>query len=310
MKKFCIASLTHNSPEKARALYLCYHNLWMHTNFSGSIDVKLFINQSNPDIDKSLEKLEKEFGESSGKEKYFNFDVYESEVNLGCSYGINRINEMTFDYEYVLFLEADWILLPENEEWLNECLSCLDEYPNVDFIYLRMFESSYKVRHHGSHWALLNLNQNKFRFIDSPIYTNNPIIRRNARFFEEKVLPLPEIVNETKESEHWGDAENSNEDSCRSMVAYYYKFGVFVHYDYDGYFDDEGNFLRTPIKCPYSDKCKFGFIHSIEQGFCCLCEETDSIIDVDEKYIKFMDNLDKIGYDIQFVEKPKDEPQE
>lgn len=296
---FCIASLTHDADGRGRSLYGTYAQFYKNTNWNGPLEVHLFLNGSNEEIANALEKIESEFCDST-KEKYFVLSLYESDKNLGCSIGINSINAITQNYEYVLFLEGDWICYTDDKDWLEKSLNFMENRTDVDMIYLRLLRNSFKIRHHSGYWALekdsiMQLENSDFRSISSPIYTNNPMIRRNARFFDTGILPLPEIENEVHGSDNWGKAEIDIESKPKGILnGYYYKFGVFIHYDYKDDFNDDGTFkLRNPLYCPLFDKCKFGFIEDMEPVFCVGCtEDYEDIQDVDDRYIHYHRILD------------------
>lgn len=297
-KLFCITSLTHDAEGREIALYDTYTTFYRNTYFSGKLKVFLLINGTSEKLVETVERIDKEFGHSP--EKSFDIELIESDINLGCSKGINWINEFGKDYKYVLFLEGDWITLKGSPTWLEESISFMEEREWVDMVYLRTFENSFKVRHHGSQWALTKENtetQETFRKIESPIYTNNPMIRRNASFYDKCILPLTEIENEVHGSEHWGKAEIEAEAKCRNTcIAYYYKFGVFIHFDRPSVFDTKtGEYInRAPMFCPYFEKCKFGFIEDMEPVFCAGCNpyEYEDWDTVDKQYRRYCDVKD------------------
>ena len=58
-----------------------------------------------------------------------------SEKNLGLSHGMNRLNECTKPYKYVLMIEDDWYCLPKkitgiNKSWLKTCIDFMEEKEN------------------------------------------------------------------------------------------------------------------------------------------------------------------------------------
>ena len=64
------------------------------------------------------------------------FKIVHSNVNNGVGYGINRLNDLSIDYEYSLFLEGDWITLPkqytnQDKNWLIRSLELMDK-ENLD----------------------------------------------------------------------------------------------------------------------------------------------------------------------------------
>lgn len=304
-KDFCIASLTHDAEGRAEALYLTYLSFYNNTNWEGGLQVKLFLNGVNEKLGEAIRKIEN----LNTKEKYFDLEVIFSDENLGCSTGLNMINNITYvqNYKYVLFLEGDWICLQNDKNWLNDSLQYLEEHTDIDLIYLRIFESSYKVRHHGSTWAFEpnTLVKDTFRPIYDVRYTNNPCIRRNYEFYEKGILPLNEYTGETHDSPDWGKAENDAEYSTQGVInAVYYKFGIFIHYDSPNLFDNNGNFkCPEPMFCPYLDKCKYGFIRDNEPIFCVGCNplNNDTYEMIDERYIHHHDILNAKNNKIKLV---------
>lgn len=300
-KTLCIASLTHDAVGRGRALYLTYASFYRNTNWKGELEVHLFVNGQSDELSDAIEKIKTEFCDTT-KEKYFSLSIHVSEANLGCSIGVNSINEITKEFEYVLFLEGDWICYDVDKNWLHDSLDLLKSHQDIDMIYLRMFENSYKIRHHGAQWAMKGVSLSQletgiFRNIQDPIYTNNPMLRRNKRFFDTGILPLPEIPNETHESENWGKAENDTENAPRGILnAVYYRYGVFIHYDCKEAFTDDAVFVNNnEMHCPWFNKCKFGFIQDMEPIFCVGCDTVsyEDIQDVDEKYIHYWNTLNR-----------------
>lgn len=299
-KIFCIASLTHAAEGRGRALYATYASFYKNTDWRGELVVHLYVNGQSEELSKAIDKLDVEFSDNS-KEKFFTFNVYESDVNLGCSSGVNVINDITKEYEYVLFLEGDWMCQNIDKNWLRDSLDLLINHQDIDMIYLRMFENSYKIRHHGAQWAmkgqsLQQLNTWIFRTILEPVYTNNPMLRRNKRFFDTGILPLPEVANETHDSVDWGKPELDIEHAPEGVLnAVYYRYGIFMHYDWSHMFTEDGEFINpAPLQCPWFLKCKFGFIEDKEPVFCVGCNQSqyEDIETVDEYYVHYCDTMD------------------
>ena len=124
--------------------------------------------------------------------------------------------------------------------------------------------------------SLQQLNTELFRNILEPVYTNNPMLRRNKRFFDTGILPLPEVANETHDSVDWGKPELDIEHAPEGVLnAVYYRYGIFIHYDWDHMFTEDGEFINpAPLHCPWFLKCKFGFIEDKEPVFCVGCNQS------------------------------------
>lgn len=289
-KRFAIAILTHNEADRADALLRTFIALVNNTTYGNVIPCYIFVNGSNSDIDTVVSHIMNAYSNA------FDFTVAKCTDNNGCSFGVNEVNYMVKDYEYVLFLEGDWVLLNNTpKKWLENCLHHLDTNPNVDQIYLRRITSSLECRQfYGTPYMVdgsMHENHRVFSKSHMHIYTNNPVIRRNKAFYDKGVLPLPYIENETKHSENWGLAEIQHENKAE-LNSDIYRRGIFVHI-FPQWFTAESQFgkgmhfqpcLEHPIPCK---ECRFGFIHREEPGWCKICLEnpTEDYDIIENKYV-------------------------
>jgi hypothetical protein len=307
MNKFCIATLTHNSPGR--------DNFLKHTidsflqQYTKEIDWFIFCNGKNESIERVVEE---------GKKRYLNCNfIYKyNEKNLGVGGGINQLNEMVTDYEYVLFLEGDWILCPEdvsgiNINWVEKCIELLDIEEEIDFIFLRRYTSDYEHRQFTYGYYILPSNIQKhfqysnfnfYEFKNKP-YTNNPGIRRQKRFFEERIFPLDEFLDENgssmeiKGNELWGKAEINAEHKTKNIKSVNLELGVFVHCDNWHTQNDWISGRKVINSCnKYNvkgmSKCKYGFLIN-EDKFCVHCDHSKDFTDLsahDGRYIKSLND--------------------
>lgn len=230
IKKIAIVILTHKEVDRPDALLRCVSGLVNNTVHSSIVPIYLFSNGISDDLRCAIDYVK--------DRKYEHFvvnDVKINETNLGCSFGVNSANEMVRDYEYVLFLEGDWIMINGiDKNWLSDCIKFLDDNPEVDQIYLRKIQSSMENRcFYGTRW-FSHISEDMFRNTDMSIYTNNPVIRRNNRFYELGILPLPYIENEVKGQPQWGAAEIEHENKAH-LESRIYKYGIFGHFEYYQY---------------------------------------------------------------------------
>lgn len=277
MKKFCISTLTHNDVNRDLYLELTITNFLENTIIE-NIDWYILINGKSDLIEEKLKILIEKY-------KNINFITIKSDINLGVGTGINLLNTYTENYEYVLFIEGDWLLLDEkstnfNKNWLNECLIFLETNNDIDQIYLRKYLNDIDDRQFGYGYWIKNENilkiENDFLFLKEKDYTNNPTLRRNKSFYELNIFPLNEYFDEDnnpteiKGLRDWGQAEINVGENGKKLKTVYLLFGVFVHIDnYIIYNKNENK------GCYKFEKynCKYGFLYPLEK-FCIGCDLT------------------------------------
>lgn len=278
-KKIAIAILTHKEVDRPDALLRCVSGLVNNTVHNSIVPIYLFSNGISDDLNCAIDYVK--------DRQYENFKIEQvkiNETNLGCSFGVNSANEMVRDYEYVLFIEGDWIMLNGTDKnWLSDCIKHLDDNPEVDQIYLRRMQSSQETRCFYATVWFSHVSNDKFRETNMHTYTNNPVIRRNSKFYELGVLPLPSIENEVKGTEQWGEAEIQHENKAQ-LNSRIYKFGVFGHFDSWNYTLESQygrgisfqKVIRNDRQLP-CENCKFGFIECDEPGWCNKCKEMNTL---------------------------------
>lgn len=146
----------------------------------------------------------------------------------------------------------------------------------------------------------IDFNNIKYRFINNANYTNNPQIRRNKRFYDIGIFPLPEYNNETKGSDNWGKAEIDRMSlGAEKLTTYYLNLGIMGHHEYierviPNY---QANKLTSDLDissftnyCKFNSLCKYGFItNNINTEFCDVCNNSiinEPIQTHDDRFIK------------------------
>ncbi len=227
------------------------------------------------------------------------FIVKHSDKNLGCGAGVNRANNLVREYKYVLFLEDDWIHLPNKivgtkETWLKDVINFMENQKDCDFIYLRKIKSETETIRgsiwYGYHPELFEREKNGYIKLTEAEYTNNPHLRRNDALYEKEVLPLIEFFDENgcaleiKGNKEWGLAELK---AKRVKNFWINSSGPFSHEDLE-------TKKYKKIGCgKYRQKgistCKYNYIeftngeHS--KNWCLVCN-----MEKNKKYIYLKDN--------------------
>lgn len=282
-KKFCIQTLTHNDANRDLFLERTISSFIENTTISesiknkdGKLDWFIRINGLSTQMELVISTLQNKYAQK------VDFHVHFGE-NIGVGAGINFLNNLCKEYEYVLFLEGDWQCLPEERtgiatNWLQTSIDLLDKDKEVHQIFLRRYTSDLEDRQHGmADWideanlvgdfSKVWVKEGIFYLrLKRHCYTNNPTIRRLKTYFDLEVFPLNEYYDskgnptELKGFEDWGKAEMEAYGKPSSLGAYWLKFGNFVHIDHlDG--------LWNYIGCK---NCKYGF-YSANEWFCLGC---------------------------------------
>ncbi len=301
--KFCISTLIHNAPDRAGTLERTIVSfLDANPNFNG--DWCIFMNSYNQDL---LDVTEKLFNQYSN----ISWHLEISEKNLGVGAGINRLNKMTKHYDYVLFLEGDWTCLPQKisgleNNWIDSLIKCFDSNPELDQMVLRRYQNDIDDRQFGySYWLkedyLLKRNEFeslKYWNLSKKEYTNNPTFRRNKRFYEVGIFPLPEFFDkdgnaiEVKGNPNWGRAEIEKEPEGFQLNSAFLEFGVFVHDEHWPFKLDWDSYYQSIRPCGIDGnnfKCKYGYLRP-EQYFCGCCPKDWKFTDL-EKHNQYYERV-------------------
>lgn len=203
------------------------------------------------------------------KNIYYNdYYIYNFQENKGAVYGFNYLVELTKNYKYVLHLEDDWIHIPNlNKQWLHDSIKFLDKYNDVSTIFLRKYRHFAEKNKYGwnktiNYKVFNNINNfnyqqkmlkskqilvNNSLFIEIPnfLFTLNPHIRRNKKYFDVKAIPLiniSEIDVNNKHPNNWGWAESLSMEKTIDLISYYLKDGIFCHFE--DWFNDNNTKLN------------------------------------------------------------------
>jgi len=294
--KFCIATLTHNDFNRDVYLKKTVESFVDNTEFDGIIDWYIHCNGHYNLIDDVVKEM---------IEKYLskiNFHYTSSPDNMGVGVGINYLNSLVRDYEYVLFLEGDWICLPNkvsgHKDWFNDCINFLDINKNISQVLLRRYISDYDDRQYGyGYWIrednIKNISKlkNKYIHLNKKEYTNNPHIRRNKDFYNSGILPLNEffdedgLPNELKGKPMWGQAEIEAESKGYEIESCYLAFGNMVHCESWNYYDKYNSFCSDIETCrKYFETgcsgCKYGYFFPAKK-FCEICNHSKNFTDLE-----------------------------
>ncbi len=275
MKKFCISTLTHDDNGRKELLEETIKLVIENTNTK--YDWFILVNSSNESWVTHLNKLKDTYKER------INFSFHHSPYNLGPGGGINKLNEITKDYEYTLFLEGDWYHtsqqstnLPNN--WVEILIQYMDENPKTDQILLRKYLHDTDDRMYGYGYWISERNVEKIEeynglnliHLIKKEYTNNPVLRRNKSFYTYNIFPLEEHIGgdgnslEVKGNEKWGIAEIRAESKGYELKSLYLGFGAFIHgdgYDLKKY----KNYDHTGC-----GSCVYGLLKPVE-SWCAMC---------------------------------------
>lgn len=295
MNKFAIGTLTHDAERRDVYLRWTIDSFMLHTNVP--VGTKWYVMHNGPaggPNDAAFYDMKEKWGH------IVDFELHHTGQNMGVGYGINRVNEHLKNYEYALFLEGDWMVLPEDisgfdKEWMLDCVGLLDTDQTVDQIQLRRYIHDIDDRQYGyGYWIQphnIKKETEKFLFLHKREYGNNPTIRRNQRHFDVGIFPLAEFIDEDgtpqelKDGSQWGQAEICASGLGHKLGTVTLKFGNFVHCDgwlkYGMNFDAVrqditgcGAVTPSPLV-----NCKYGFLFP-RKDFCLACRKSKDFTDL------------------------------
>jgi hypothetical protein len=303
MKDFCIATLTHDDIKRDGFLKLTVDNFMENTIVPNGTNWFIYNNggYDSPNITAVREIVEK-WGH------IVNFYLFSDGKNLGVGVGINKLNEYCKYYKYTLFLEGDWITLPQNiagfnKGWLNRSLEMM-ETNDIEQIQLRKYQHDVDNRQFGFAYWIADRNvesvTDEFVFLKERDYTNNPHIRKNSSYYDLGILPLKEFYDENgnptelKTSTQWGQAEIQAEALGKQLKSAWLKNGIMVHCDHWHYDDNFDKVVEEIKGCGYETNCaincKYGFTFPRE-AFCKFCDSTKDFKDLEEHNSRFEASL-------------------
>lgn len=322
VKKFCISTLTHKEDKRYIKLDSTIESFIRHTNLPFTkIDWYVYCNGYDDSTVAILNNFIDKY------KNFIKFVVVYSNINNGVGYGINRLNELTKDYEYTLFLEDDWVCLHQEDggvdrNWLINCLNILDNDKSIDCFFLRRYGHIIDMRQTRLQVdgqitnPTFKVKDFDYYIIETPSYSNNPLLRRNSAFFDKKIFPFPEFVNnglptEIKGLVNWGQAEiaackHLKENNIRLKIAFP-KLGNFLHFDSNSGAIDIKTLRGTKIAEEFCENykngmsgCKFGFLKNVQPHICIICKKETEYNDTDKLFQNewnILNDIDKIKKD-------------
>lgn len=298
---FCIATLTHPANKRDTQLELTINTFLENTNIP-YVKWFIFINGPSEELFNVCNKLRTKW-----KHKV-NIVPIQSNINKGVGVGINLLNNYCIDYNYTLFLEGDWITLPNkiagfDTEWLNRLLEMM-KTNGIEQLQLRKYQNDTDNRQFGFGYWITNKNvesvEGEYVYLKEREYTNNPHIRKNSVYYDLGIFPLKEFYDENgnptelKTSTHWGQAEILAESLGKQLKSAWLKNGIMVHCDHWYYDDNFDKVIGEISGCGYETKsaisCKYGFTFPKEE-FCTFCDSTKDFRDLEEHNWRFEDSL-------------------
>jgi hypothetical protein len=295
MKEFCICTLTHNAPDRASALKLTIKTF--AESFVGSrFKWFVLINVTNPDIDKVIEEAIKSYCD------LIDFEIHINIKNTGPGAGINQLNRLSKDYKYSLFLEGDWMCIPNNITgftggWLYNSVKLLDENPKIDQVQFRRYLDDLDDRQYGySYWITPDnvekevYNGETFVILKEREYVNTPTLRRMSAYYDKGIFPLKEHYDtngnslEIKGNDEWGMAE-INACETGKLNGAWLKFGNFVHYEHFPIKENWDLWINSNKGCNSfksigKNSCKYGYMFFTE-SFCAICSKNTDYTDLE-----------------------------
>jgi hypothetical protein len=298
---FCIATLTHPFNKRDVQLELTINTFLESTNIP-YIKWFIFINGESGELFNMCDVLRTKW-----KDKVDIIPI-QSNINMGVGAGINQLNHYCRDYKYTLFLEGDWITLPQqiagfDKDWVNRSLEMM-ETNGIEQLQLRKYQNDIDNRQFGFAYWITDKNvesvTGEFVFLKERDYTNNPHIRKNSAYYDLGILPLKEFYDENgnptelKASTHWGQAEIQAEVLGKQLKSAWLKNGIMVHCDHWHYDDNFDKVIEEIKGCGYKTNCaincKYGFTFPREQ-FCNFCDSTKGFTNLEEHNWRFEASL-------------------
>jgi len=186
------------------------------------------------------------------------------EKNSGLTLAMNELNDLSKNYKYTMFLEDDWICIPdENKNWLKDSLQFLDSNTDVSTLFLRKWSGekekwkygwtrtveyfihtnpnnyNYAKKMKGSH--KVKINHTKFQHIPEYLYSNNPNIHRNEDYYRVGIFPFIPHDDIKEQLGEWTDA-NSSSDKITKCWGYSEAYSMEKHLKLKCYYVDNGIF--------------------------------------------------------------------
>lgn len=315
MKNLSLTTLTHTEARRQEFLVKCVESVIANTNVTEVVDWHILINF----FDETWEPFINSINTIAESSK-FRIHFHKSLKNLGVGGGINYLNNLVRDCKYSLFIEGDWLCIPQklsliDKNWLMDSIDYMEKNQEVEVIHLRRYLNDYDHRRFGyGHWIKesnitkeANFRGKNFIHLKQREYTNPPTIRKLEAFYKKNIFPLSEWFDEkgnsleVKGNEKWGAAEIEKEGLGRELNSVFLSFGNFIHlYDWphSTRLKDLKNFDITGCK-KYNGGCKYGFL-TPEKHFCKCCRFEKKFVDLSlhdhyyvQKYLPFIEDGSK-----------------
>jgi glycosyltransferase involved in cell wall biosynthesis len=180
--------------------------------------------------------------------------------NLGLSKAMSYAIKLTTEFQYVLNIEDDWVLLHKripDKDWLQTCIRFMDTNPCVSTIFLRAYATDREKWQYG--WTrtipyVCHKHKNNFNYaekiqhadkisfattvtfqhIPDFLFTFNPCFVRNLDY-HRTAYPLPVFDLDQKinisENKDWGCCEALTMEKTRHLTTYWFNEGIFGHYE-------------------------------------------------------------------------------
>jgi len=300
MNNFCICTLTHHQDDRPLALKYTIDTFLNNWNGS-SFEWFILVNVSNSKMDEVLEYIQSEYPD-------IKWNIHINNVNTGPGVGINKLNRLSKNYEYSLFIEGDWITIPNwvsgmSNEWVQNSIKLFEEYPELDQIQYRRYLDDTDDRQYEYTRMFINKNIKEVKFNGDTFlilhrgrYVNTPSMRRMSSFYEKEVFPLDEFYDdagnptEIKGNSDWGMSEiNATKKKLNIALL---EYGNFLHFENWFFKDDWNGWLEKEYGCDKVFKgktpCKYGFI-TPNIFYCAACSLDEGIADIAQHNNRFIE---------------------
>jgi len=215
--------------------------------------------------------------------------VLHNDEDEGCAVGTNQAIELVKDCDYVLHLESDFELLPEDKTgedklWLRRAVEFM-ERDGCDFMYLRrMVDERDMFMHWWSQWMTkIDGQDGSGQYMRCPGFwwSNNPHIHRTEAMYRLGTLPLDVKADGAKGTPNWSKPEMS---AAKPGDTWIHKWGLFVHEkpSYGSKMDLMG--------CGHTGRlgCKYGFFKDGRDAFCSTCDRANGFEDMPAHQERFV----------------------
>lgn len=293
---FCISTLTHNDTNRDIFLKKTIDSFIKNTEINHTIDWYIHCNGESELISNVITNSINLYNDK------INFHYSYSIINNGVGAGINYLNNLTKEYKYTLFLEGDWVTLPNeisgHKNWLEDSINYLEQNNHISQVLLRRYISDLDDRMYGYGYWIRKDNiknivtmENEYIELVKKEYTNNPHIRRNEDFYKVGIFPLNEFYDENgdpieiKGKSMWGQAEIQAEFKGYSIKSSYLSLGNMVHCEHWDFYEKYDELYNNTKTCKkYLDKgklgCKYGYFFPDEK-FCQICDHSKNFSDLE-----------------------------